>query len=75
MPFCPICKGNHDPKFPCSCRSEEYLRDAGIKIKSTKKSRERFRKIAKKADRAMFKVLIFGIVILFIIITLSILLE
>jgi len=30
MPFCPICKGNHDPSFPCGQQGLSALHEAGI---------------------------------------------
>ena len=58
MAFCPICKSNHDPNFLCVNRAQEMLGDAESKTgfkKKTKKSKARFKKIEKEADRFMFK--------------------
>lgn len=50
MPFCPICKGNHDPSLPCGDRTAQFLNEAGIKRQPTM-SPSQFRETVRKADR------------------------
>jgi len=71
MAFCPICKGNHDPNFLCVNRAQEVLGDAESKTgfkKRNKKSKARFKKIEKEADRFMIKFLI-GTIAFFLLIS------
>lgn len=55
MPFCPICKGNHDPSFPCSQQTLSALHEAGIDIEP--EPRPGLKGRLRAADRAFLVVM------------------
>lgn len=67
MPFCPICKSDHDLDFACWDRAGAALREAGIEREGS--SPEEFEEIADAADNFMLKLFlgILCIIVLFII--------
>ena len=59
MPFCPICKGDHDPDVPCFGRGySQALRDAGIPEKRRRMSRKKFRQTVRRANRSLMGLLL-----------------
>ena len=70
MSFCPVCGTNHDSNYLCIERGREALHKAGIETDSPS-SKEDFKKLEKKADRYMFKLLLQVIVVLFIVFLIS----
>ena len=64
MPFCPICKSNHDPDYLCVDRARESLEEAGIMIthKDTM-SREEFRRETREIEKKMITKILLIVVI------------
>lgn len=68
MPFCPICKGNHDPSVPCSNQGLSALHEAGINTEPS--PRPGLKDRLRAADRVFLVVMavmiIFAVVCLYL---------